>query len=404
MLMSDLLDHSLTTEEIMEVQKSNLTCDKLVDETMIQNASISAVLKDKILNLLSQGMKFGIELDKLTKRGIYIKFTNTISNYKFMNPQYLYTPAFLFMVGNEEVLHKQHTKIIYTYADFQKNKSETATLFVVDRELTKVLAYPDITDALEKGSLLLITNTYHKKADIQVENMQKRKRKVFISGSRTQSVITDTIQTSLKAIMEQNIEVLIGDSDKGVDNEILDYFRGIYPHIEIFTIKEKPRVKMEKEWKQRIIYADSALNPQEKQMVKDRAMAEEADWGLAVFKPISINRYGAAQVSSGTLRNAIQMLLQKKAVKFFYVYENQITYKNLKTLDDLENLLALYQTEKLSASEIEELNNANGIKEKIDLRQEKYKKIYKKYTELLAKEQKLYADRKDDTLKQISLF
>lgn len=404
MLMGDLLDHPLTTEEIIEVQRSNLICDKLIDDTMIQNASISAFLKDKIANLLSQGMKFGIELDKLTKRGIYIKFINAIQNYTCIDRQYHNIPVFLFMVGNEAILQSSDIKIVYTYADFQKYKSNK-TLFVVDRELTKLLAFDDIAYALEKGSLLMITNVYHNKATIQVVHKQNmRKRKVFISGSRTQTVITENIHASLKAIMEQNIEILIGDSDKGVDNEVIDYLRGIYLHVEIFTMKAKPRVNVEKEWKLRFINTEPTLNPQEKQMVKDRVMAEEADWGLAVFKPISINRYGAVQVSSGTLRNTLQMLLHKKAVKFFYVYENQITYKNLKTLDDLENLLTLYQTEKLSPSEIEELSSANGIKENMDLSQEKYKKIYKKYKELLTKEQELYTKNSDDKLKQISLF
>lgn len=32
---------------------------------------------------------------------------------------------------------------------------------------------------------------------------------------------------------------------------------------------------------------DSSLHAKEKQMMKDRVMAREADWGRAVFKPIS---------------------------------------------------------------------------------------------------------------------
>ena len=51
---------------------------------------------------------------------------------------------------------------------------------------------------------------------------------------------------------------------------------------------------------------------QQRQMAKDRAMANDADWGMALFNPIEKNRYGALQVSSGTLRNTIQMLIQAR--------------------------------------------------------------------------------------------
>ena len=93
-------------------------------------------------------------------------------------------------------------------------------------------------------------------------------------------------------------------------------------------------MKVENEWKTKTIFTDSSLKPQEQQMVKDRAMADDADWGLAIFKPITKNRYGAIQVSSGTLRNTIQLLLDKKAVKFFYVFDNKVEVANLKTIAD----------------------------------------------------------------------
>lgn len=44
------------------------------------------------------------------------------------------------------------------------------------------------------------------------------------------------IDDSLQLIMKQRIKVLIGDSDKGVDQEILAYVRDTYDLVEIFTI------------------------------------------------------------------------------------------------------------------------------------------------------------------------
>lgn len=78
---------------------------------------------------------------------------------------------------------------------------------------------------------------------------------------------------------------------------------------------------------------------QERHMQKDRQMGEVADWGLAIFDPISLNRYGNLQVSAGTLRNTIQLLLRHKPVKFFYIFEQQLRVANLKRLSDLEEVL-----------------------------------------------------------------
>ena len=98
-------------------------------------------------------------------------------------------------------------------------------------------------------------------------------------------------------------------------------------------------------------------------MAKDRAMANDADWGMALFNPIEKNRYGALQVSSGTLRNTIQMLIQGKVVKFFYVFEDEMACHNLKKLDDLESLIASYESEHLSNSEVELILSAKGFRQ-----------------------------------------
>ena len=47
-------------------------------------------------------------------------------------------------------------------------------------------------------------------------------KRVFISG-RSQRSIPKAAQDSLDAIIKQGIEFLIGDSDKGVDSEIVDF-------------------------------------------------------------------------------------------------------------------------------------------------------------------------------------
>lgn len=153
-------------------------------------------------------------------------------------------------------------------------------------------------------------------------------------------------------------------------------------------------------WNLRKIDVDSSLHAQEKQM--------EADWGLAVFKPISKNRYGAIQASSGTLRNTIDMLLHKKAVKFFYLYENHMTYKNLRMLDDLKKVLSEYCNEHLSQAEMDEILSCKGVLPGSVPAWIKYQKIKKKYQELQAMELAFMKTKEkpvtQEEQEQISLF
>ena len=134
------------------------------------------------------------------------------------------------------------------------------------------------------------------------------------------------------------------------------------------------------------------------------------DWGLAIFRPITKNRYGAIQVSSGTLRNTIQMLLNNKSVKFFYVFNNRILVENLKTIKDLNMILDEYKSEVLSSDEKEEILSAKGVKSNVEPALIKYDKIIKKFEELLKCEQiKRNNDNKvsvkqEEQTEQIPLF
>lgn len=353
-------------------------------------------------------MKLSIELDNLSKRGIKIKFSSMNTKVNFVCSDGITKPLFCFVLGNEELLSSDNIKVVSKYSDFQKNKGDQI-IFTIDRNFETLLSYNDIIESLENKSILQVSNLFGNKSEIKVAVSDERsKGKVFISGSRSQDEIPNNIQMSLKAIMERNIEVLIGDSDKGVDNQIIDYFRDSYDRVEVFTIKQRSRVKIEDTWKIRTVEFDQSLTAVEKQMTKDRGMAKEADWGLAIFKPITKNRYGSIQVSSGTLRNTIQMLLDKKPVKFFYVFENEMQFEDLKLIEDLEKVISRYREEKLSALEKEEIMSSNGVKTNSDFICGKFNKIRKKFKELVVKERKLMKekDKESDEEKpaQLSMF
>ncbi len=408
MLKSDLLNHSLTLNERQLLQILNLNRVVSVDE--IESILKDDSIKQKVANLLNQGMKLGIELEKLAQRGIDIVFSSNMKITEQVLDQFTVSPDLLLTVGQKDFLLDEQVQIVTSYTAFKRESGRL--IFIADRALDTLLRYPDISKQLENDHLLLVSDVYRSKANIKDMNKKqdfKNSKKVFISGSRSQMQISENVQKSLELIRKQNIKVLIGDSEKGVDNEIIDYLRVTpkYEAVEIYTIKQTPRVAVENEWETKFIPTNPSLKPQEKQMVKDRYMADKADWGLVVFNPISKNRYGALQVSSGTLRNSIQMLLDKKAVKFFYVFNGKVEVENLKTISGLKLLIEKYKEESLTSNEKEAILSSKGVDSNSDPSFVKYIKINKKFEELLVSEQKISGEKNnsnENNCVQTSLF
>ena len=54
-------------------------------------------------------------------------------------------------------------------------------------------------------------------------------------------------------------------------------------------------------------------------MIKDKAMSDDADFGLVVWKDTSKNRFGNISVSKGSLNNIYNLLVQNKYVGLFYI-------------------------------------------------------------------------------------
>lgn len=418
MLMSDLLSDSMTLNEKKELQRITKNFNHIIQCEDIEHTALDSELKSKILNVLAQGLKLGVQLEKLSQRGIKILFTTNMNISSDLLKRFDSHPNLLFTIGNNNLFTEKHFKIIDKYSDIIKNNNDDQIIFIADRKFDTLLRYNDISKKLMDGNLLIISDSYHSKSNLKQINIRENpaingtsQKRVFISGSRSQQEIPKMVQVSLDLIRKQNIKVLIGDSDKGVDNEIIDYFRlaPTYPFLKMFTIKQKARVKAEDKWDTKFIETDPSLKPQAKQMVKDRAMADEADWGLAIFNPITLNRYKSIQVSAGTLRNTIQLLLNKKAVKFFYLYENEIKSKDLKSITDLEDIITQYKNEKLSHAEIETILSARGIKAETNPATEKYNKINKKFLELLKSERKLLilvssSSQNSTDVEQLSIF
>lgn len=184
---------------------------------------------------------------------------------------------------------------------------------------------------------------------------------------------------------------MLGDASQGVDAVVAQFLRQMqYPYVTVYTLSARAGFKLDKRWQvQRIKVALGNFTAQERHMQKDRQMGEVADWGLAIFDPMSLNRYGNLQVSAGTLRNTIQLLLRHKPVKFFYIFEQQLSVTNLKQLSDLEEVLTRFAQEHLSEEEVSMIYQAKSVSHTQPANQIKAEHLMKKYQELLRKERKI---------------
>ena len=219
---------------------------------------------------------------------------------------------------------------------------------------------------------------------------------VFISGSRSLVRLPEEFCRSLNRICEQGFNVLVGDSERGVDALTLDYLRtwsdgAPYPHVTVFTVRPRPRVKVENMWGLEVVQGEPGATGRALQTAKDRVMGERADWGLAYFNPIEINRFGSLQVSSGTLRNAVQLLLAGHPVKLFYTYEERACVADLSTIEDLEAVVERYRAERLGDEERAAVLAGTTTRDRAagkDAAQVKFEKIEAKLKALMHDERK----------------
>lgn len=390
-IQGDFLGSNLTPLEKETILDAIDNAEGDVDRAL---AAVDASLADKVQSLLNMGIRFSLELEKLKQRGITVLPVDDLEA-PLVLEAFKYRPRILFCAGNLELLYGSNSVPFFSSKDFKVTQCNG--ILIADKTIDSLLRDEQIVASILETRGLVISDSAKRKASVnkpQIKTTTEKKpsgKSVFISGSRTQREIAAGPQESLGAIISQGIAVLLGDSDKGVDKEIADFLRApLYENVRLYTVEQDgPRIPPEPAWRVITVQADPSLNGQKRQMVKDRAMADAADFGMAIFHPLEKNRYGALQVSSGTLRNVIQMLLLGKPVKFFYDYEGKMLFRNIKTLDALESILLSYKQEQLSPAEQATILSGRGVSPDDNPASVKCKKIIAKYRSLLKSEKGL---------------
>lgn len=180
---------------------------------------------------------------------------------------------------------------------------------------------------------------------------------IFISGSREIPFVPDEVRERVDKIIDSGFEIVVGDSERGVDSAILRYLESrAYENVTVYTIHEEPRIKsMMNSWRVCRVEPDvetktdkagGVRNKRELETAKDQAMGTVANFGLVVWKSTYANRFGKTSVSKGSLRNMHQLLSENRPVVLYAATVDDaegtcFTCHELRTLDDLRALIGV---------------------------------------------------------------
>lgn len=179
---------------------------------------------------------------------------------------------------------------------------------------------------------------------------------IFISGSREIRFVPDEARARIDRIIDSGFDIVVGDSERGVDSVILRYLESrSYAKVTVFTVHDKPRIKSFCDsWHVCIVEPTVAVktdragnirNRRELETEKDQTMGAIADFGLVIWQSTYTNRFGSISVSKGSLRNMHQLLIAGKPVVLYKTGlaafdETGFDCFELKSLSDLEELVA----------------------------------------------------------------
>jgi len=151
--------------------------------------------------------------------------------------------------------------------------------------------------------------------------------KVFIAGSMTIKNLDPKVKERINKIVEQNLEVVVGDAD-GADTSVQWH---LFNHggsiATVFCAGPTPRNNVG-DWPVVSVSTKHAEGSRAFFTAKDLRMAEVADFGLMIWDT----------KSTGTLSNVIELLTRnKKSVVF--VNKTKV-FKNVGTVAQLEDLVS----------------------------------------------------------------
>jgi hypothetical protein len=150
---------------------------------------------------------------------------------------------------------------------------------------------------------------------------------VFVAGSRQISRLPAEVKTRLDTMVEKGFQILVGDAN-GADKAVQRYLADkSYPNVLVHCMKDHCRNNVGN-WPTREVAAPRGAKGFDYYSLKDRAMAEAAEYGLMLWDG----------KSKGTVNNVVSLSRDHKPVVVYVAPTKQ--FRTIRTPDDLRDLLA----------------------------------------------------------------
>ena len=150
---------------------------------------------------------------------------------------------------------------------------------------------------------------------------------VFVAGSRQISRLPAEVRSRLDTMIEKGFQILVGDAN-GTDKAVQRYLADkSYPNVLVHCMKDHCRNNVGN-WPTREVAAPRGAKGFDYYSLKDRAMAETAEYGLMVWDG----------KSKGTVNNVVNLSRDHKPVVVYVATTRR--FRTIKSFDDLKDLLA----------------------------------------------------------------
>lgn len=127
-------------------------------------------------------------------------------------------------------------------------------------------------------------------------NEMSRSSAVFVAGSRQISRLPAEVRSRLDTMIEKGFQILVGDAN-GADKAVQRYLADrSYPNVLVHCMKDHCRNNV-RNWPTRQLEAPRGAKGFDYYSVKDRAMADAAEYGLMLWDG----------KSKGTLNNVVNL-------------------------------------------------------------------------------------------------
>jgi hypothetical protein len=150
---------------------------------------------------------------------------------------------------------------------------------------------------------------------------------VFIAGSRQISRLPAEVKRRIDTMIAKGFQILVGDAN-GADKAVQRYLADkAYPHVLVHCMENHCRNNVGS-WPTRQVAAPPGARGFAYYSIKDRAMADAAEYGLMLWDG----------KSKGTINNVLSLSSRNKRV-VVYVAPSRM-FHTVRALEDLKNVLA----------------------------------------------------------------